>query len=224
MKLYHNKITKEILTLGFCAFLIFAFKSSVFCNYTVPTGSMEPIILPGDKILVNKAAYNLRIPFTQIELLKISDPKRGDVIVFKSTTKPDMDLTKRIIGLPGDKITVVDGQISINDIALQISVDQDKLEEILYLGGSYTESIGGKSYTVQRLPHILDFETREWIVPEGHYFAMGDNRDISLDSRTWGFVPYHLIKGKAKFIYFSLDWPSYDKLPKVRSERIGNSF
>lgn len=219
-----KKLYSELLSLGFFCLLICTFKSVVFCNYTIPTGSMEPIILPGDKIWVNRAAYNLRVPFTQIELLKTSQPKRGDVIVFIAPPQPEMDYTKRLIGLPGDKITVMDGKISVNDKPLEISVDQDEFEEALYFGGSYTETLDGKSYTVQRLAHIPDYTERTWIVPEGHYFAMGDNRDFSDDSRSWGFVPHELLKGKATITYFSVDWPNYSTLPKFRFDRIGNLF
>ena len=167
MDIKYKKISKEILSLAFYAFVIFSFKSTVFGNYTIPTGSMEPSILPGDKVLVNNAAFNIRIPFTQIVLLKTSEPERGDVINL-APPEGKIDYIKRLIGLPGDIITVADGKISINGKHLNTSVTNEEFEEISYYGGHYTETLGNKTYTVQRLPHTPNFREKTWVVPKGH--------------------------------------------------------
>lgn len=162
-------------------------------------------------------AYDLRIPFTKMRLIEHSTPERGDVIVFECPYDPSTTFVKRLIGLPGDLIEVEHGFIKINGEPLKISVDnQDELIAILSDGGFYTESLGEKTYSVRRIPARSDIPPVRVRVPEGHFFAMGDNRDESGDSRSWGFVPKENLWGKAKFIYFSFDWPTF------HWERIGN--
>lgn len=213
-----KKIKSEVLSLAILVLVIGAFKSTFVMNYTVPTGSMKPTIEPGDKLIVNKMAYDFRVPFTKIRLFEYASPQRGDVIVFECPYDPSITFVKRLIGLPGDQLEVEDGFIKINGEALKISVqDHEELFKILYKGGVYTETLGDKTYTVRRVP-VMGFAPVKVRVPEGNFFAMGDNRDESDDSRRWGFVPKENIWGKAKFIYFSFEWP------KFRWERIGNSF
>jgi signal peptidase I len=212
-----KKIKSEVLSLLALVFLICAFKSSIFGNYSVPTGSMKPTIEPGDKLFVNKIAYDLRIPFAKIRLLELSAPQRGDIIVFDPPHDSSVPFVKRLIGLPGDMIEAEHGFIKINGTPLKISVeDEGNLSRILSFGGFYSEILGEKTYQVRRVPSMNAVARVRVRVPEGHYFAMGDNRDESLDSRIWGFVPKENIWGKAKLIYFSFEWPTF------RWERIGN--
>lgn len=214
-----QKIKSEVISLVILVLLICAFKSTFLMNYTVPTGSMKPTIEPGDKLIVNKMAYDLRVPFTKIRLMEFSKPERGDVIVFECPYDPSITFVKRLIGLPGDLLEVENGFIKINDKALDISVkNEDELLKILTEGGFYTESLGEKTYTVRRVPTSFSVRPVKVRVPEDHYFAMGDNRDESGDSRSWGFVPKENLFGKAKFIYFSFQWP------KVYWDRIGKTF
>lgn len=211
-----KKIKAELMSLLGLILLICAFKSSFAANYTVISGSMKPTIELGDKLFVNKMAYDIRIPFTKISLFEHSTPERGDVIVFECPYDPSMTFVKRLIGLPGDLIEVENGLIAINGKPLKISVqNQEALSNLLTTGGFYTESLGGKTYTVRRVPTEVGFQPVNVRVPAGHYFAMGDNRDESGDSRSWGFFPKENLWGKAKFIYFSFDWP------KFHWERIG---
>lgn len=197
--------------------LICAFKSTFAANYTVISGSMKPTIEIGDKLFVNKMAYDIRIPFTKARLFEHTAPERGDVIVFECPYDPSMTFVKRLIGLPGDLIEVENGFIAVNGKPLKISVqDRKTLSKVLTTGGFYTESLGVKNYTVRRVPTKAGFASVSTRVPAGHYFAMGDNRDESGDSRSWGFVPKENLWGKAKIIYFSFDWP------KLHWERIGN--
>lgn len=214
----YKKIRSEVLSLSIMIMVICAFKSTFVANYTVPTGSMKPTIEPGDKLFVNQMAYDLRIPFTRIRLFELSLPQRGDVIVFDAPHEP-MTFVKRLIGLPGDLIEVGYGFIKVNGEALNISVSgEGQLREILSKGGLYQETLDDKTYFVRRVPsssHVPPVKVR---VPEGHYFAMGDNRDESDDSRRWGFVPKENLLGKARLIYFSFDWPTRS----FHWERIGN--
>ncbi len=219
MSLNFKKITSELGSLLGLLLLICAFKSTFVMNYTVPTGSMKPTIEPGDKLFVNKMAYALRVPFTKIRLFEYAAPQRGDVIVFECPYDPSITFVKRLIGLPGDLIEVENGFIKINDEPLKISVENQKtILEALSEGGFYRESLGEKTYTVRRVPVRLGIPSVRVRVPDGHFFAMGDNRDESSDSRSWGFVPKENIWGKAKFIYFSFEWPTF------RWERIGNKL
>lgn len=219
MKFDFKKIKSEALSLGLLILLVCAFKSTFVMNYTVPTGSMKPTIEPGDKLIVNKMAYSLRVPFTKMRFWELAEPQRGDVIVFECPYDASITFVKRLIGLPGDLIEVEDGLIKLNGEALKISVqDQSELLNILYNGGIYSETLGEIKYSVRRVPVMMSFPPVKVRIPDGKYFAMGDNRDESDDSRRWGFVPKENIYGKAKFIYFSFEWP------KIRWERFGNTF
>lgn len=216
---------REGFSLGFIVLAVFAFKSSIIANYTVPTPSMVPNIQVGEKLIVNKMAYNLRVPFTDIVLFEIAKPERSDVVVFDNPRDRSISFVKRLIGLPGDVVTVTDGLITVNGQKYGTSLDsEEELFDIILRGGQYTEIAPTKSYTVQRGRHFELGDVQTYTVPEGQYFFMGDNREASSDSRSWGFVPYSHIKGKAKFIYLSLDWPEGVWIPKIRSGRFMTWF
>lgn len=222
VKPQHMKWLKEGANLGLILLLVLTFKSIIVANYTVPTGSMEPAVLPGDKLIVNKMAYNLRIPFTDIALVEFQKPGQGDIVVFDYPPDPSLNFVKRVIGTPGDKVKVRDGFITVNGTKVETSLTSDQEWHTLTSGGHYKETIAGTTFIVQRLAHIpIDFE-REFTVPPEHYFVMGDNRDNSSDSRFWGFVPAKNIKGRAKFIYFSLKWDEGSMIPSIRFDRIGH--
>ena len=211
-----NAVQRELITISGLIILILAFKSSFLGNFTVPTGSMVPTIQIGDKLIANMVAYNLRVPFTNHVLVSFSTPKAGDIVVFDNPRDPSISYVKRLIGVPGDVIIVKDGFITVNGVDYKREVIDQPLVDVLEYGGTYKETGPAGSYVVQRKPHYNpygfrddDLEVREWTVPEGHYFFMGDNRDMSSDSRSWGFVPKNHIKGKALFVYFSMNWPEW---------------
>ena len=213
-----SKIRKEVISIAKIVVVIFAFKSTIAANYTVPTGSMIPTIAIGDKLFVNKMAYDIRIPFTTINLYTFEDPKPGDVIVFDAPHDPGTNFVKRLIAGPGDLIEVSNGFVRINGNPLKTSIkDNEQILNLLRNGGLYTEHLGEHTYSVQRtnLPQLG--EIRHKLV-DNQYFAMGDNRDQSSDSRQWGVVPRENILGKAKFVYFSMDWPT------IRWNRIGTKL
>ncbi len=220
-----KQLIKDFFYLAVCVLLIFGFKSTFYANYTVPTPSMVPNILPGDKLIVNRMAYNLRVPFSNIVLTELSPPERGDVVVFDYPLDPSTSFVKRLIGLPGDQVIVRDGFLRVNGKEYQIAEPQGVDEEILQdQGGDYTENSSERKYQVRRYPFQPTYEEQTLIVPADHYFVMGDNRDRSHDSRFWGYVPKSHLKGKAKFIYFSLHWKDDSWVPSVRWDRIGNTF
>jgi len=162
----------------------------VFQAFKIPTGSMEPNLLVGDHLIVNKTIFSPAAAGLESALLPTRDIRRGDVIVFKYPEGPDRDFIKRVIGLPGDRLELRRKQLYINDQPLDES------------WAHYQEPASPDSFGASG-------DLREFYgpvtVPAGQYFMMGDNRDNSEDSRYWGFLPATYVKGKALFIYFSFD-------------------
>lgn len=172
-----------ILALVIRAFLVQAF--------SIPSGSMEPTLLVGDYLLVNKLSYGIRNPFTNSVWIPTGTPHRGDVAVFIYPQSPDKDYIKRIIGLPGDKIQIKDKKLYINGELTQIpppSTDPDAPRAV-YADNEITPTVRDNFGPVE--------------VPKDSYFVMGDNCDRSYDSRFWGFVPMQNLRGRAFIIYFS---------------------
>ncbi len=199
---------------GFLLFIVFlfVFRGAVADWHPVPTGSMKPTILEGDVVWENKLAYDLQIPFTDISLFRIGEPKRGDIIVFTSAAA-DKRMIKRLIGLPGDTIEVRNNRLFINgeaakytnlrDVSLEPQRDIDKETGIYAL-----ESLSDLSpHVIQVKPStynpLKNFE--KMTIPEDHYFFMGDNRDNSADSRVFGIIPRSEIRGHATRILLSLN-------------------
>jgi signal peptidase I len=172
------------------AFLVQAFK--------IPSSSMEPTLLVGDHILVNKFIYGIRIPLIGEKVFQFSKPKRGDVIVFKFPGDRSKDYIKRIIGLPGDTLEIRDRKIYINDRMIE-----DPWGVFNAWGPSARDNYGPER------------------IPPDFLFVMGDNRNNSQDSRYWGFVPFNDVLGKAFIMYWSWDWGGSSLLSKVRWKRIG---
>lgn len=202
-----------------CLSLMFVFHSAVADWNDVPTGSMQPTIQIGDRILVNKMAYDVRLPFTTVSLLKRADPKRGDIVIFASKAA-DNRLVKRVVGLPGDIVAMQHNVLSINGEQLSYSESAPATattgvadEGSLLL----SEQLGTVTHTVKLAPFASGRDSFKAVkVPAGHYLVLGDNRDNSADSRVIGFVPRDEIVGRAGKVLFSLDYDNY-YLP--RSER-----
>ncbi len=185
--------------------LMSVFRSAVADWYTVPTGSMQPTIKVGDRIIVNKMAYDLRLPFTQLSLFATGEPKRGEIVVFESKAA-DNRLIKRMIGLPGDVIEMKNETLYINAKALRYTIDKPSAQQLFA-----TEQIGTITHSIRIDKSKSDqFSTFGPItVPDDHYLVLGDNRRNSADSRFYGFVPRHELKGKATAIAFSLNYGNY---------------
>jgi signal peptidase I len=192
-------------------------RTFLFQPFSIPSGSMRPTLLEGDYLFVTKWSYGYSrhsLPFSpNIFSGRIfgSAPERGDVAVFKLPPNPSLDYIKRVIGLPGDRIQVRDGQLFINDQAVPREkvgqIDNPDITEVSGPVDVYRESLpNGVSYdTLDLTPNSIGDDTREFIVPEGHYFMMGDNRDNSTDSRfSVGFVPEENLVGRANIIFFSI--------------------
>lgn len=186
-------------------------------TFYVPSGSMLPSLLIGDHVFVSKFTYGARIPFTDIHLPSVRDPQRGEVVVFdlgKQGSRicpldkcPDYateSFVKRVVGLPGDKVETRRGQVYLNDEPLPLSWSDETFEDsygrVLRRG---REDLTGVEHEVLDHPDYPGLPQSAIVVPEGHYFMMGDNRDFSNDSRGWGVVPRNDLRGPAQRIYWS---------------------
>ncbi|PHP68293.1 signal peptidase I [Zhengella mangrovi] len=192
-------------------------RSLLFQPFSIPSGSMRPTLLEGDYLFVNKWSYGYSrhsFPFSP-DLFEGriwgGQPERGDVVVFKFPPNPSLDYIKRLIGLPGDHVQMKDGVLYINGEAVKREkvgqIDNPDITELDRPVDVYRETLpNGVSYdTLDITPNGVSDTTREFIVPPGHYFMMGDNRDNSNDSRlSVGFVPYENLVGKATVIFFSM--------------------
>ncbi|HEX7128795.1 MAG TPA: signal peptidase I [Rhodanobacteraceae bacterium] len=192
---------------------VLLFRTFLIEPFRIPSGSMMPTLLVGDFVLVNKFAYGLRLPVTDTKIVSIGEPHRGDIAVFKYPPNPKEDYIKRIIGLPGDTISVHDEQVFVNGKPLPQSylgtitdTDPESVKTAQAGGIEHSEKVGSVTHRIIILPPFMRAPQTEgtWVVPKGYYFAMGDNRDNSSDSRFWGPVPETDLRGKAFLIWFSL--------------------
>jgi len=206
--------------------IVLLVRSFVVEPFRIPSGSMMPTLLVGDFILVNKFAYGLRLPVLNTKILDTGMPERGDIFVFRYPENPSVDYIKRVIGLPGDHIAYRNKVLYINGE----QAPQNYRGTYLGVGGGQAmtgarhlqEDLLGVEHDILVMPGRNVFGGDfEFVVPEGQYFAMGDNRDNSRDSRAWGTVPEKNLVGKAFFIWMSWDW---NKDYFVSWDRIGNSI
>lgn len=204
MKIWLQKALKDNQSFFIFLILMFVFRSAVADWSDVPTGSMKPTIVEGDRIFVNKMAYDVRLPFTHISLIKRADPARGDIIVFDSEISQKR-LVKRVVGVPGDRVQMRNNVLSVNDEILRYKTiastvtTLDKEEDLLGLVHQIRHNKRGSG--ASSFPSV--------VVPDGFYLALGDNRDNSGDSRMIGFVPRNEIVGKSNSVVLSLDYENY---------------
>ncbi|MFC1561067.1 signal peptidase I [Candidatus Latescibacterota bacterium] len=207
-KLYSGftKFRKEWLEPIIIALVLVIFiKTFIIQNFKIPSSSMEDTLLIGDRLFAVKFLYGTKIPFTNKRILKLRDPKPGDIIVFKYPLEPSKSFIKRCIAVGGQTIEIRDKKVYVDD-ELQELPEHAKFIDHNILSDRYGNRDNYPSTKI----------------PEGNFFAMGDNRDNSNDSRYWEFVPYENVKGKALFIYWSLepDVPIYNIIHKVRWRRM----
>ena len=216
--------------------LVFVIRSFLVEPFKIPSGSMMPTLLAGDYILVNKFTYGLRVPILNSTFVEVGEPKRGDVLVFHYPPEPTIDYIKRVVGLPGDVIEYREKRLSVNGKELDANGEDDFIytlqtkdennqdRDVTIQALRYQETLGDVKHEILIHDLVNQYEAgslgaklmagESITVPQGHYFAMGDNRDNSSDSRVWGFVPEQNLVGKAFYI-----WINFDKF-----SRIGNTI
>ncbi len=208
--------------------VVFVLRSFLFEPFKIPSGSMIPTLLIGDLILVNKFTYGLRLPVLNTKITEGNAPKRGDVMVFRYPPKPSLDYIKRVVGVPGDEVSYLNKELAVNGKAVPKAALPDYFDEdTVRYSKQFSQTVqtagaesGNKTYQVLNdadrpafVPGADDFAGKENCrysaegvvckVPAGHYFMMGDNRDNSLDSRYWGFVPEKNIVGRAFYVWMN---------------------
>lgn len=205
---------------------VFVLRSFLVEPFRIPSGSMLPTLQSGDLILVNKFSYGIRLPVLDKKVIPIGDPQRGDVVVFRYPVEPQTDYIKRVVGLPGDEVAYINQTLLINGEVVPHVRDGDYYDpERMSYSARYTETLGDRKHSILlnenatpnigpiwRFPYFdqcrYGREGVRCIVPEGQYFVLGDNRDNSLDSRYWGFVPNENLVGRAFFIWMNFREPS----------------
>jgi signal peptidase I len=190
---------------------VLVIRSFVFEPFRIPSGSMMPTLLKGDFIFVQKFAYGLRLPVTEMKIIETGTPERGDVVVFRLPSDPSINYIKRVVGLPGDVIVYRRHQLTINGEV----VESEKHPRASNSDPRYIEQLGAREHEIRinSASHVRG--DGEFEVPEGHYFMMGDNRDNSTDSRFIGYVPESHLVGEAVRIWLHMDglnWPRWERI------------
>jgi len=203
--------------------IVFLLRSFFYEPFRIPTGSLEPTLHVGDFILVNKFHYGLKLPVVHKQIIDNKTPNRGDIIVFRWPPNKEVNFIKRVIGIPGDKISYINKTLFVNGKKipqefLKNSKDFDSD------GSSWdvvekTENFFDVKHSIYLNPEAATENFEDVIVPDGMFFAMGDNRDFSADSRFWGFIPFENVVGKANYIWMS--WDTHKT--NVRWNRIGKT-
>ena len=209
-------------SIAIAVLLFLVIRSFVVEAFKIPTGSMETTLLVGDWLLVNKAVYGARVPFTELHLPALDEPERGDIVVFRFPLDLSESYVKRVVGTPGDRVAMragevfVNGELQAEEYVRHIQPESNYYDpQFEWQRGHLAPEVDATAYRPTR---------DDWgpiLVPEGNFFVMGDNRDNSLDSRYWGFVDRGLIKGQPLFIYYSYDAEKLRPLPWLTEIRWG---
>tara|TARA_B110000008_G_scaffold56180_1_gene55685 strand:- start:111 stop:872 length:762 start_codon:yes stop_codon:yes gene_type:complete len=214
-----NRQAKSFLPILLIVLFLRSFLAEPF---RIPSGSMLPTLLIGDYILVNKYEYGIKLPITKTQVIEISKPQRGDVVVFRYPANEKINFIKRVIGIPGDKIKYIGKKVYVNDVEYiknkQVThqyIDDFGREEL----DIFIENQDNKKYHILN-DNMSPANDDEFEVPEKHYFVMGDNRDHSSDSRYWGFVPEENLVGEAFLIWMNFNSKNFT----LKYNRIGNTI
>jgi signal peptidase I len=199
-----SKLRQYGESIAIAAIIALSVKSLVFASYTIPSSSMEPTLLVGDYLFANRLSYVMKVPLTDIVVLTLGEPKRGDIIIFRYPEDRSKDFVKRVIAKKGDVVEIKDKVVFVNGQRVDIAAAHFTDSRMIPGSLSPRDNFGPVT------------------VPEDSYFVMGDNRDNSADSRFWGFLKKEDLVGKAEIIYFSRDSKATDPLGYVRWHRLGS--
>ncbi len=215
-----KKVRKEVTSFSIIILIVLMFRSSFFEPFKIPSGSMIPTLLIGDFILVNKFSYGFKLPFSEwfgdpVYLTEPHHPKRGDVIVFKYPKDTSLNYIKRVVGLPGDTVEIIDKVVYVNDQPIQIveidgsNIMADMDDKFKHYNFKFYKAYTGEHEHVVQLEQDNYYNANYYkiTVPEDNFFVLGDNRDFSADSRVWNFVPFRYVKGRALFVWLSMSIP-----------------
>ena len=172
---------------------VLVIRSFIFEPFRIPSGSMKPTLVIGDFIFVKKFSYGLRLPVTETKIIETGNPERGDVIVFRLPSDPKVNYIKRVIGLPGEEVSFERQRLTINGETMDLSANGEVFEH----APIYIENLDGREHEILIYDPGHSKMDGVYIVPEGHYFVMGDNRDRSKDSRYIGMIPERYLVGEA---------------------------
>ena len=222
-----NRWKEYLTTLTLAVIFALLVRSFLVTAYKVPTGSMQPTLKPGDFIFASRMSYGVGIPFSSTKWAEFL-PERGDVVVFSYPNNPTVTYVKRVVGLPGDRVQLLNGRLHINEQPLQYEKAPENAEDNpnIQLFDIFEERAADRAWRVifQKAPEEKDFGPL--VIPPGEVFLLGDNRDASDDSRYWGTVPMGQVVGRVVLIWLSLDWQNKwgsDRYPSVRWERVFSS-
>lgn len=233
-----QSLKESAVSLAIALAVVFSIRSSIVESFKIPSGSMIPTLVIGDYIFVNKFAYGLRLPFTDVFVTEKTRPGRGDIIVFRFPKDESIDFIKRVVGLPGETIEVRDKVLYVNGEPMpQTQLPKDRADKKIADGdlddpkyrfvqpAFFRERLGAVEHTMlidRGNPMLPSFGPIT--VPADSFFVMGDNRDVSNDSRFWGFVPRANIKGRA-FVIWMTTWVDFgEKFYRFRVDRVGRGL
>lgn len=196
--------------------VVLLIRSFLYEPFRIPSSSMMPTLFVGDFIFVNKYDYGLRLPVVNTRILEVGDPKRGDVIVFRLPSDPSINYVKRLVGLPGDTIAYYNNRVYVNGQMMPVTPEGTYMAEGQGPSDHGIEDLAGVRHDVLFMPGRSS-RMGTFIVPAGHYFMMGDNRDNSQDSRydQVGFVPAENLVGRAVRIWMNWDFPAAPKWARI---------
>ena len=190
---------------------VLVIRSFVFEPFRIPSGSMEPTLLKGDFIFVKKYSYGLRLPVTETKIVETGQPERGDVIVFRYPPDPSINYIKRVVGLPGDEVVYSRHRLTINGEEIPLKQAEDATRG----HPRFIETLGEREHDIYVWSPELTIKDGRWVVPEGQFFVLGDNRDKSKDSRYIGMIPENHLVGEAVRIWMHIDgfsWPRWERI------------
>ncbi len=190
---------------------VLVIRSFVFEPFRIPSGSMMPTLLQGDFIFVKKYSYGLRLPVTETRIIETGSPERGDVIVFRLPSDPSINYIKRVVGLPGDVVNYSNHRLTINGELMDLRAHPHAGRN----DPRFVEQLGERSHEILITREHNTESDGEYVVPEGHFFVVGDNRDNSRDSRYIGYIPETHLVGEAVRIWMHMDglsWPRWDRI------------